>query len=780
MPYPDTRHRLTDLLKQFGVAALYALLIFLDHRYFENGTTVTSPFEPASGFALAVLLIGGKRYAWGVFLGAILINILEAPFWEAAIISSAEALEAFCGAWLLTRDNKFSLAIQSLRDYLRLTLMGGVVGTGIGAHTVTTALLVSGFIAPEAFSGELIHWWSGDLLGVILVTPLILVCQQTKNDWHGAKRVTEAVLLLGLTFLAGQIIFLGWPHTTDGLFEQVAKGYWIFLCMVWVAVRLGTRGAVITMNVAAIQGLLGAYHEVGFFADDIALTQLVNYWFFMATLSVVGMALATFITERKQSEELLLQSKERLRAYLDNISDTIWVIDANLGMAYASSSVTRLLGFLPDELIGRPSALVIHPDDMGIIDDAMRYVIEHPGEPKTIQYRVKHKDGRWIPVESTGINLLDNPAINGVLIVMRDITERKRAQSILMESESRFRQIFNAVSDAIFIHDAETGRIIDVNDRMCEMYGFTREEALACGVSDLSAGTPPYSVTDAAEKIRLAHTVGQQTFDWLARARDGHLFWVEVSLRLALIDNQQRILALVRDITERKAVEQRLHELSTHILDVREEEKARIAREIHDELGGTLTALKIDVHWLSRRLPARDETMALIERIKSISRRIDDAVSATRQIIDNMRPTILDDLGLLAAIEWQTAEFCKNTGVECRVSCIEDEANLDKQRSIALFRILQEALTNVSRHSGASRVEITFLHNESEVVLTVCDNGRGMRENHTSASKSYGMLGMTERIEQLGGKITFGNPPDGGFCVEAFLPLPADNKGEKT
>ena len=190
MPYPDTRRRLTDLLKQFGVAALYALLIFLDHRYFENGTTVTSPFEPASGFALAVLLIGGKRYAWGVFLGAILINILEAPFWEAAIISSAEALEAFCGAWLLTRDNKFSLAIQSLRDYLRLTLMGGVVGTGIGAHTVTTALLVSGFIAPETFSSELIHWWSGDLLGVILVTPLILVCWQTKNDWRGAKRAT--------------------------------------------------------------------------------------------------------------------------------------------------------------------------------------------------------------------------------------------------------------------------------------------------------------------------------------------------------------------------------------------------------------------------------------------------------------------------------------------------------------------------------------------------------------------------------------------------------------
>ena len=784
MPYPDTRHRLIDPLKQLGVATLYALLIFLDHRYFENGTTVTSPFEPASGFALAVLLIGGKRYAWGVFLGAILINILEAPFWEAAIISSAEALEAFCGAWLLTRDNKFSLAIQSLRDYLRLALMGGVVGTGIGAHTVTTALLVSGFIAPETFSSELIHWWSGDLLGVILVTPLILVCQQTKNDWHGAKRMTEAVLLLGLTFLAGQIIFLGWFHTTGGLFEQVARGYWIFLCMVWVAVRLGTRGAVITMNVAAIQGLLGAYHEVGFFADDIALTQLVNYWFFMATLSVVGMALATFITERKQSEELLLQSKERLRAYLDNISDTIWVIDANLGMAYASSSVTRLLGFLPDELIGRPSALVIHPDDMGIIDEAMHYVIGHPGEPKTIQYRVKHKDGRWIPVESTGINLLDNPAINGVLIVMRDITERKRAQSILMESENRFREIFNAVSDAIFIHDAETGQIIDVNHRMCEMYGFTREEALACDVSDLSAGVSPYSTADAIEKIHLARTTGSQTFDWLARARDGHLFWVEVSLRFAEIGNQQRILAIVRDITERKAAEQQLHNLSTHILEIREEEKARIAREIHDELGGTLTSLKIDAYWLLRKLPANKETAPFIERAKSMSQRIDNAINTTRHIIDNMRPTILDDLGLLTAIEWQAAEFCKNTGIECTVNCIEDEANLDNQRSIALFRVLQEALTNVSRHSGASRVEIEFRHRENEVILMIGDNGCGIPKNHMAISKpydskSYGILGMTERVNQLGGKIVFSSPQGGGFNIEVVLPLPAGERSAR-
>jgi len=390
----------------------------------------------------------------------------------------------------------------------------------------------------------------------------------------------------------------------------------------------------------------------------------------------------TDITERKISEERLLQSKEKLRAYLDNISDTIWLIDANLNIAYVSPSVTCLLGVLPEELIGHPSALVIHSDDMGVVINAQHYVMEHPGEPHTIQYRVRHKDGRWIDVESTGVNMLGNPVINGVLVTMRDvtgrklaeealraseqryrllvesspfciheidlegrlqsmnraglnmlglddpmkicgapylgavsqqdaghveallrdaiangtpshfefaatgdaplyfkscfipikdasgkvlklmgitedITERKQAEQALMESESRFREIFNTVSDAIFIHDAE-GRIVDVNRRMCEMYGITREEALACGPDDLSAGVPPYSSAEAIEKIRLARSEGPQTFDWLARARDGRFFWVEVSLRCAFIGSQQRILAVVRDISERKHVDAEL------------------------------------------------------------------------------------------------------------------------------------------------------------------------------------------------------------------------------
>jgi len=224
--------------------------------------------------------------------------------------------------------------------------------------------------------------------------------------------------------------------------------------------------------------------------------------------------------------------------------------------------------------------------------------------------------------------------------------------------------------------------------------------------------------------------------------------------------------------------EKALSDLSAHLQTVREEEKASLAREIHDDLSGTLAAIKMDIYWLESRLPGGMETKQMLDRIKSMSQLLDGAVTATRNIIANLRPTILDDLGLLAALEWQAAQFRKRTGIECRVNCVEDKGNMDKQQSIALFRIFQEALTNIARHSGASRVEVEFHHGEEGITLSIDDNGRGMAQQHGIAPGSYGLLGMAERVEQLGGRIKFDTPPGGGFNVTVILPLQAGLQDE--
>lgn len=228
-----------------------------------------------------------------------------------------------------------------------------------------------------------------------------------------------------------------------------------------------------------------------------------------------------------------------------------------------------------------------------------------------------------------------------------------------------------------------------------------------------------------------------------------------------------------------------LRNFSTHLQHVREEEKASFAREIHDDLGGILTVLKMKTHWLKNKLSESAEVAEASKDVDEISQLLDNATNVMRGIITGLRPTVLDDLGLLAALEWQAAQFHKHTGIACRVNCVCEKSEycsaiaLDKQRSIALFRISQEALTNVARHSGATKVGIEFLRNDEEVVLSIIDNGRGIKDCQTDASRSYGILGMRERATQLGGKINFETPPGGGFIVTVTLPLPASEK-EKT
>ncbi|MFA6053037.1 MAG: EAL domain-containing protein [Methylobacter sp.] len=290
-------HHLMELLKLLGASALYLLLARLALVY--SHVDFIAVIWPASGLALTALLLGGKRYAWSVFFGAFLSNVIaDNSFLASVVLALGSTFEAFFGAWLLGRDGKFDLHLRSLRDYLRLILLAGGFASIIAALVAATTLLFSGFLTAENYFNSLIHWWMGDTLGIILIAPLILVWggQRVRLDM---KQVPEAILVIGVTFLAGQIVFLDWFHDSIG---HLVKGYLMFLFITWAAVRLETRGTVVVLIMTAAQALSGAYYGVGYFGNDIAATQLTNYWSYMVILSVVGMALATYFTEHKAAE----------------------------------------------------------------------------------------------------------------------------------------------------------------------------------------------------------------------------------------------------------------------------------------------------------------------------------------------------------------------------------------------------------------------------------------------------------------------------------------------
>lgn len=245
-----------------------------------------------------------------------------------------------------------------------------------------------------------------------------------------------------------------------------------------------------------------------------------------------------------------------------------------------------------------------------------------------------------------------------------------------------------------------------------------------------------------------------------------------------LISNQQcqLVLAAQKQTEEdlRNSHEQ-LRNLSRHLQAVREEERTVIAREIHDELGQSLTALKMDLSWLGGKLPAG--CAPLKEKTGEMLNYIDEIVKTVQRISAELRPGILDDLGLMAAIEWQAQEFQKRTDIGCEVSSSFDCDTLDRCRSTALFRIIQEALTNICRHAEATLARVTLEENGNALVATVTDNGKGINESRLSAPDSLGLIGMRERVLLFGGEVKISRLPEGGTSVRLIIPLAGRETG---
>ena len=235
-------------------------------------------------------------------------------------------------------------------------------------------------------------------------------------------------------------------------------------------------------------------------------------------------------------------------------------------------------------------------------------------------------------------------------------------------------------------------------------------------------------------------------------------------------------LVLINDITEKFITEQRLKEsydelrnLASHLQDIREEERAVIAREIHDELGQQITGLKMDVSWISKRIQSEDG--AIHQKVKSVLQLLDETVKTVRKIATELRPSILDDLGLIDALQWYSLEFEKRFGIPVSFHTTVEEVNIFKNIAIGLFRIYQESLTNVARHANASFVTTDFTVEGDTLKLTITDNGKGFDPGISGIKKTLGLLGMKERTLMMGGTYVINSTPGKGTTVYVSVPM---------
>jgi PAS domain S-box-containing protein len=499
---------------------------------------------------------------------------------------------------------------------------------------------------------------------------------------------------------------------------------------------------------------------------------------------------AVDIEDRKRAEEKLMQSETQLAEAQHMAHVGSWNWDLQSKAVSWSDELYRIFGVDPKVFNPTYEGFVmefVHPEDRalarGVVESSLK-----TQEPFSFYTRILRPDGEERVVHARGDIVSDehgNPI--RVFGTAEDVTERKQAEEALREAEQKYRDIFEKAGEGIF-QSTPDGRYIAANPALARMYRFASPEELIHSRLDISRQIYVDPTRREEFKRQLEEHGAVRGFEHEVFRKDGSRLWISVNAH-AVRDEQGAIQyyeGTAQDVTERKAAEEKLkanseqlRALSARLQSAREEEGTRIAREIHDELGSALTSLKWDLEEIDKQLSTPLEPLALValrEKFQTPMKLADLAITAIRRIASELRPSVLDDLGLVAAIEWQGQQFQSRTGIVCVCDCSLEKVELNEEQSTAVFRILQEALTNVLRHSHATKVDIKINKEKGYFVLSVSDNGKGITESVKSEQQSLGILGMRERAHLIGGKIGIKGVEGEGTVVTVRVPISGQDR----
>lgn len=417
-----TSNILTNCLKHLGISTLYILLGLVNYNYF------TGALWLGSGLALAVVLLGGWRYLWTIFFGSYVLGfVLPIPSPTTIILipsltTIAHTLEAFLGAWFLNRHQKFTL--QTLNDYLQLIFLGGAVACFFGSNISVSSLFFANAIQATNYAETVLLWWMGDTLGVILLAPLILAWSSlSKSKLKIDKQWIEPILLLFFNFIIGQFVFLGWLN--DSL-NFVPKSFLMFLPITLIGIRTNMKITTLALNITAIQILIGSYHKV----NEMSQMDLPTYWFFIVSLSIVGMSLTTYVSQLSQKESYQ-------RALIDNFPFMVWLKDTESRFLAVNRAFYTSVGENnSDDMIGKTD-FDFFPKEMAENyqkDDAF---ILQSKKQKMLDEKITNQSGEYSWFETFKTPVFDEYGnALGTVGFARDISFRKQAE----EAEKKLEQ----------------------------------------------------------------------------------------------------------------------------------------------------------------------------------------------------------------------------------------------------------------------------------------------------------------------------------------------------
>jgi len=458
----------------------------------------------------------------------------------------------------------------------------------------------------------------------------------------------------------------------------------------------------------------------------------------------------------------LRQSEEKFRILFNHSPLGNVLFDQQGKIADVNPAFVKMIGYSKEQLIDKSLWKILYGKEKIFNRDSLI-------NTRSIETHINSLDGQknWLKISFSSIDL-PQAAINYFLGVAEDVTVQKLSEEILKESEVKLRRMVeNLPAGAVYLDDKsfyfntevenitgyKANEISDLNQWFEKLFPGQTDQALN------------YYNNDKLDKFNLTRIIEITRKDSEKRKLEfiAHLFssgevWI-------LNDITQKVKA------EEKLIKSRdqLKKLSEHLQAAREEERANIAREVHDDLGQSLTALKMDLVWLKKNRLIGEELLS--EKLDGMVDVINQTIKTIQRIATELRPKLIDDLGLVSAIEWQTREFQNKSGIKCKINLIDDSINLNNKASLTVFRIFQEALTNIVRHSNADSVEIKITSNDKNFYLSIHDNGGGIPKNKLDASTSIGIIGMKERADIVGGHLKINTDSKKGTEIIVIIPI---------
>ncbi len=509
----------------------------------------------------------------------------------------------------------------------------------------------------------------------------------------------------------------------------------------------------------------------------------LNRWYSITVQSPRKYYFATIfedITDRKKAEEALKESENRYRELVERISELFYILDDKGIVTFVNQASIKILGMKPEEMIGRPYTDFIYHEDLEQVISDYNTIVS--GKNLIHEFRLKHITKGYSQVQSISAPRFENNRIIGAQGLILDITERKKAEEKIVESEERFRTMADFTFDWEYWRGTD-GNLVYISPSCERITGYSSDE-LTRNPEILDTIVHTEDKEKVVDHRRLGGTDAAQ-LDYRIITKDGETKWINHVCQPVYNSEGEWLgnRASNRDITERKIAEdsviksrKELLKLSDHLQTIRENERTHIAREIHDELGQSLTALKIDISMLKSSDHLSKADPDVFVKLESMISLVNDTIASVQRISAELRPRMLDVLGLTAATEHELEQFRKRTGIAFTFQSEIDDLNYDLSYSTTLFRIIQESLTNIARHSKADKIDIVVREARDRIFLEISDNGKGITDKEANSLNSLGLIGMRERAISTGGAVLIKGDKGKGTTVTFFGPLKRSKK----